>query len=454
MEMQKTSQGNPLGYENTSVLLKRFAVPSIIAMVVSSLYNIIDQIFIGQGVGYLGNAATNVAYPITTICLAAALLVGIGGAAKFSLELGAGNQDEAGHCVGNMLWSALVLSLIITVIVQLFLNPLLYAFGATENIMPYAQSYVRITGIGIPFLILTNVLSNIIRADGSPNYSMTCMVIGAIINTILDPIFIFVFDMGVAGAAWATTISQVISFVVSAAYLFRFKTIKLNKNFFHPSLKKSIELASLGISNSLNQLAITLLQVVLNNSLTYYGAMTAYGSDIPLSGAGIVMKVNSIVIGVFIGFAQGSQPILGYNYGAKQYQRVKDTYKLEIKCSFVVSTIAFLAFELFPKYIIGLFGSGNDLYMEFTIKFMRIFLMMILVNNVQMLSASFFSAVGKPLKGIMLSLSRQILFLIPLILIFPLFFGLDGILYAGPVADIAAFIICIFMIKKEFANMH
>ena len=454
MEMQRNSQGNPLGYENTSVLLKRFAVPSIIAMVVSSLYNIIDQIFIGQGVGYLGNAATNVAYPITTICLAAALLVGIGGAAKFSLELGAGNQEEAGHCVGNMLWSALTLSLIIAVIVQLFLNPLLHAFGATENIMPYAQSYVRITGIGIPFLILTNVLSNIIRADGSPNYSMTCMVTGAIVNTILDPIFIFVFHLGVAGAAWATTISQIVSFVVSAAYLFRFKTIKLNRAFFRPSWKKSIELASLGISNSLNQLALTLLQVVLNNSLTYYGAMTAYGSDIPLSGAGIVMKVNSIVIGVFIGFAQGSQPILGYNYGAKQFERVKSTYKLEIKCSFVISTIAFIAFQFFPKYIIGLFGSGNDLYMDFTIHFTRIFLMMILINNVQMLSASFFSAVGKPLKGVMLSLSRQILFLIPLILILPLFWGLDGILYAGPVADIAAFFVSIFMIKKEFSKMH
>lgn len=454
MENQKTAGGNPLGYEKITVLLKRFAIPSIIAMVVSSLYNIVDQIFIGQGVGYLGNAATNVSYPITTICLAAALLVGVGGSAKFSLELGAGNEKEATHCVGNMFWSALALSLIIAAVVQIFLTPLLHAFGATENILPYAQSYVRITGIGIPFLILTNVLSNIIRADGSPNYSMACMVVGAIINTILDPIFIFVFDMGVAGAALATTISQLISFVVSFAYLFRFKSIKLGKDFFKPSLKKSIELASLGISNSFNQLALTLLQVVLNNSLSYYGAMTVYGSDIPLSGAGIAIKVNSIITGIFVGLAQGSQPILGYNYGAGQNQRVKNTYKLEVKCSFIVSTIAFITFQFFPKYIIGLFGSGNDLYMEFTIKFMRIFLMMILINSVQMLSASFFSAIGKPLKGTLLSLSRQILILIPLILIFPLFWGLDGILYSAPVADIFAFFISIFMIKKEFAKMN
>lgn len=453
MKEKETIKENPLGYEKISVLLRRFAIPSIIAMVVSSLYNIVDQIFIGQGVGYLGNAATNVAYPITTICLAAALLVGVGGAAKFSLELGAGNKKKAQQCVGSMFWMAVAFGIIICVIVQLFLNPLLYAFGATENVLPYAQSYVRITGMGIPFLLLTNVMSNIIRADGSPKYSMTCMVIGAVVNTILDPVFIFGFGMGVAGAAWATTISQVVSFLLSASYLFRFQTVKLGKKFFRPSLKTGIELASLGISNSLNQVAITFLQVVLNNSLTYYGAMSVYGSDIPLSGAGIVMKVNSIVIGVFVGLAQGSQPILGFNYGAKQFDRVKALYKLEIKCSFVMSAIAFLAFQFFPQYIIALFGSGNELYMEFTIRFMRIFLLMIIIDNVQMLSASFFSAIGKPLKGVLLSLSRQVLLLIPLILIFPLIWGLDGILYSAPVADTIAFFISIFVVGREFKKM-
>lgn len=445
---------NPLGYEKIPVLLRKFAIPSIIAMVVSSLYNIVDQIFIGQGVGYLGNAATNVAFPITTICLAAALLVGVGGAAKFSLELGAGNMKEAQQCIGNMFWMAAAFGLIICAVTEIFITPLLYAFGATETVLPYAHSYVQIIGLGVPFLLLTNVLSNIIRADGSPKYSMACMVIGAAVNTVLDPIFIFGFQMGVAGAAWATTISQVISFLVAFRYLFHFQTVKLGKDFFRLSPVKCVEIASLGISNSLNQLALTLLQIVVNNSLTHYGGLSVYGSDIPLSGAGIVMKVNSIVIGVFVGLAQGSQPILGFNYGAKQYSRVKALYKLEIQCSFVMSTLAFLAFQLFPQAIISLFGSGEGLYMEFTVRFMRIFLMMVVINNVQMLSASFFSAIGKPMKGVLLSLSRQVLLLIPLILILPLFWGLDGILYSAPVADVLAFFLSIAVVRKEFRNME
>ncbi len=444
---------NPLGYEKIPVLLRKFAIPSIIAMVVSSLYNIVDQIFIGQGVGYLGNAATNVAFPITTICLAAALLVGVGGAAKFSLELGAGNVKEARQCVGNMFWMAAGFGLAICLVAELFLDPLLYAFGATDTILPYAHSYVQITGIGIPFLLLTNVLSNIIRADGSPKDSMACMVIGAVVNTVLDPIFIFGFGMGVAGAAWATTISQALSFLVALLYLFRFQTVKLGRDFFSLSPVKCMEIASLGISNSLNQLAITFLQIVLNNSLTHYGSQSIYGPEIPLSGAGIVMKVNSIVIGVLVGFAQGSQPILGFNYGAKQYGRVKALYKLEIQCSFVMSVLSFLAFQFLPEQIISMFGSGDGLYMEFTVRFMRIFLMMVIINNVQMLSASFFSAIGKPMKGILLSLSRQVLLLIPLILVLPVFFGLDGILYSAPVADVLAFFISIAVIRKEFSEM-
>ena len=242
-------------------------------------------------------------------------------------------------------------------------------------------------------------------------------------------------------------------FLIALRYLFHFQTVTLGMDFFSLSPQNCAAIASLGISNSLNQLAITLLQIVLNNSLTHYGTQSVYGPDIPLSGAGIVMKVNSIVIGVLVGLAQGSQPILGFNYGAKQYDRVKALYKLEIKCSFVMSVLSFIVFQFFPQYIISLFGSGEKLYMEFTIRFMRIFLMMVIINNVQMLSASFFSAIGKPMKGILLSLSRQVLLLIPLILIFPLFWGLDGILFSAPAADTAAFFISIFVVRKEFSDM-
>ncbi len=448
------SRTNPLGYEAIPRLLSKFAIPSIIAMLVSSLYNIVDQIFIGMGVGYLGNAATTAAYPMVTICLAAALLIGVGGAAKFSLELGAKNIKYAKQSVGNMFWMAVAIGVILCIICLLFYRPLLQAFGCTDNAMSYGVVYLKTTAWGIPFLIVGNVLCNIIRADGSPVYSMICMLSGALINIILDPIFIFKLDMGTAGAAYATVISQVISCVIAMCYLFRFKTVKLDRDFFRPNPVICAGICALGLSNSMNQVAITLLQIVLNNSLKYYGTQTIYGSDIVCSGAGIVMKVNTIVVSVFIGLSQGSQPILGYNYGAKQYERVKAVYKLAIKCSFVVSILAFLVFQFLPQYIIMWFdNSQNELFMEFTTMFMRTFLFMMIINNVQMISSNFFSAIGKPIKGLLLSLSRQILLLIPLILILPLFFGLKGILYAGPTADAIAFIICIIFIRLEFRKM-
>lgn len=219
------TKDNPLGYEPLPQLLKKFAVPSIIAMLVSSLYNIVDQIFIGQGVGYLGNAATNVAYPLTTICMAIALLIGIGSASRFSLYLGAGEKEKAARVVGNAFLMMLVGGIAYTVLVELFLRILLTAFGATPDVMPYAESYTRITALGMPLLIVTNGMSNLARADGSPKYSMVCMLLGAVINTILDPVFIFVFGWGVAGAAWATVIGQFFSFLAAVQYLGRFQHV-------------------------------------------------------------------------------------------------------------------------------------------------------------------------------------------------------------------------------------
>lgn len=445
---------NPLGYEKISVLLRRFGVPSIVAMLVTSLYNIVDQIFIGQGVGYLGNAATNVSFPFSTVCLSIALLIGVGSASKFSLELGRGNKENAAKCVGNAVWMIVVLGIIFLVVSLAFLTPLLKAFGATENILPYAQDYMSIIAVGMPFLIFTNAISNLIRADGSPKYSMACMLVGAVINTILDPIFIFGADLGVKGAAYATVISQIVSFVMALAYMGRFKQIKLTRQCFDLRIKECVSQASLGLSNSLNQLAITLVQIVINNSLSYYGARSIYGEDIPISASGIVMKVNAILISFFVGLSQGSQPIIGFNYGARQFGRVKSVYKLAVSCSFVVSTVGFIAFQFFPKTIISIFGSGDALYFEFAVRFMRTYLFMILVNGVQTISSNLFAAIGKPLKGVLLSMSRQVFFLIPLLLIFPLFWGIDGLLLAAPVADTFAFLISILMIFKEFKRMN
>ena len=432
---------NPLGYEKIPVLLRRYAIPSIIAMVVSSLYNIVDQIFIGQGVGYLGNAATNVAYPLTTICLSIALLIGIGGASRFSLSLGAGDEEAAERAAGTAVTMLAVGGVLYAVLIEVFLTPLMLAFGATGEVLPYAESYTQITAIGMPFLILTNGMSNLARADGSPRFSMGCMLLGAIINTILDPLFIFAFQWGIAGAAWATVIGQIASCVMACSYLPRFQHIRLTPKNFRIPPREALRIASLGMSNSLNQLAMTFVQIVLNNSLTYYGAMSVYGSDIPLASCGIVIKTNALLIGVIVGISQGSQPIIGFNYGAKQLPRVWATYRLAITCNLIISIVAFLLFQFRPQQIISLFGTGSPEYFEFAVRFLRIYLFMVPVNGVQILSSNFFTAIGKAPRGVFLSLTRQVLFLTPLILILPLFLGLDGILYAAPIADGAAFLV-------------
>ena len=236
-------------------------------------------------------------------------------------------------------------------------------------------------------------------------------------------------------------------------YIRKFKQIKLKRSDIHLSLKESIQTASLGMSNSLNQVAITFVQIVLNNSLTYYGASSVYGQEIPLAACGIVMKTNAILLAVIIGLSQGSQPIIGFNYGARQYSRVRKTYKLAITCNLVVSAVGFILFQFFPRQIISLFGSGEEAYFEFSIYFMRTFLFMVIVNGVQLLSSNFFSAIGKPVKGLLLSMTRQVIFLIPLVLILPLFLGLDGILYAGPIADGAAFLVTVVMIAREMKKI-
>ncbi|MCQ2478932.1 MAG: polysaccharide biosynthesis C-terminal domain-containing protein, partial [Clostridia bacterium] len=303
--MQANTNANPLGFEAIPKLLAKFALPSIAAMVISSLYNIVDQIFIGNAVGYLGNAATNVSFPLTTISLAIALLIGVGGAARFSLSLGKGDVKSAEGCIGSAFWMAIVLSVIYAIFASIFMTPMLLLFGATENAMDYARQYSSITIIGMPFLVVTNVLSNLIRADGSPKYSMMCMVVGAVINTALDPILIFALGMGVRGAAIATVISQISSLVVALYYLKLFKRIKVTKATLKPSLAICLNIAALGMSNSLNQLAITFVQIVVNNSLTYYGNLSVYGADIPLAALGVVIKINSIFMSVYIGLNQG-----------------------------------------------------------------------------------------------------------------------------------------------------
>ncbi|MBQ8967451.1 MATE family efflux transporter [Ruminococcus sp.] len=454
--MSEVNTKNPLGYKPIPKLLGGFALPSIIAMLVSSLYNLVDQIFIGQYVGYLGNAATNVAFPLTTICMAITLTIGIGTASRYSLYLGKGEEERAAKTVGCGLCMMFGFGIIYAFIIELFLTPMLVSFGSTEAVLPYALEYTRITAIGMPFIVVMNGMSNLARADGSPTYSMVTMLIGAIINTGLDALFMIVFHWGVAGAAWATVIGQVISCLFAFMYIKRLKRITLRREHIRVSLAEMGTTAAMGMSNGLTQVAITFVQIVMNRSLVKYGAMSVYGSDIPLAASGIVMKVNSIVLAVIIGITQGMQPIVGFNYGARKYDRVRQVYKLAITCELVITLIAFAVFQIFPAQVLSIFGSSQDnkeLYFEFAVKFMRTFLLLLPLTGIQMISSNFFAAIGKPLKGAVLSLTRQVIFLIPLVLILSSFFGLTGIMAAAPVSDFTAFIVVMIFIVREMNAM-
>lgn len=426
----------------------------MIAMLVSSLYNIVDQIFIGQGVGMFGNAATNVAFPLVTVCTAIALLFGIGGAANFNLNMGAGKQEEAAKFVGNAVTLLLFGGVLLCVAARLFLEPLMWAFGATADTIDYAVTYTGITSFGFPFLILANGAGHLIRADGSPRFSMLCNLTGAVINSILDPLFIFTLGFGIAGAAWATVIGQAVSGLMAAAYLAHYKTVSLTRQTLRPSLRRSLKIASLGAANCFNQLAMMVVQITLNNTLTFYGALSVYGKEIPLACAGIISKVNMIFFSFTIGLSQGLQPICSFNYGAKKYARVRETYKLALLAASCISVAAFLCFQLFPRQIISLFGSGTPEYFHSAEQYFRIYLFFTFLNGIQPVTTNLFTAIGKASRGVFLSLTRQILFLLPLILILPALFGIDGIMFAGPTADLIAAVCSLLLAAKELRRIR
>lgn len=444
---------NPLGSEPVSSLLRRFAIPSVIAMLVSALYNMVDQLFIGHSIGVLGNAATNVAFPLSMVCTSIGLLCGIGGAANFNLCMGRKDPEHAKSYVGSAISMLAILGVILCVAVQLFLRPMMLLFGATPDVIDYACTYTRITSIGFPFLIVTIGGSNLIRADGSPKFSMLCNLVGAIVNTILDPLFIFVFHMGMAGAALATITGQILSFALVVFYLRGFKTLPLSLSDLKPNMACWARIAALGATPAFNQVAMMVVQIVMNNTLTHYGSNSVYGSDIPLACAGIISKVNMLFFSFVIGISQGLQPIVSFNFGAQKYDRVKDAYKKAVFAATAISIVAFLCFQFFPRQIIGIFGSGSEEYLHFAERYFRIFLFFTFLNGIQPVSSNFFTSIGAPKKGIFLSLTRQIIFLLPLLLIFPYLFGIDGVMYTAPIADLAAASVSIVMVVREFKIM-
>lgn len=446
---------NKLGQLPVSKLLFQFAVPSIISMIVGALYNIVDQFFIGHSVGQLGNAATNVAFPLSTSCLALALLFGVGGAAAFNLTMGRGNPEKAIYYIGNAAVMLFVSGLILCLVTNCFLEPLLVAFGAPSEVLPYAMEYTGITAYGFPFLILSTGGGHLVRADGNPRAAMLCNISGAVINTVLDAVFVFGLQMGMKGAALATVIGQIVAAMMILSYLIRYKTVKLERKHLRLQWEYTSTLTKLGIANFFNQIAMMIVQIILNKSLTYYGAMSQYGEAIPLACAGIISKVGMIFFSICIGLSHGMQPIASYNYGAENYRKVKEVYLLALKIGTAISVLAFVLFQAFPRQIIDLFGSSqSEAYYLFAVRYFRIYLFFTFLNAVQPISSNLFTSIGKPEKGVFLSLTRQILFLLPLIIIFPLFAGIDGIMYAAPIADLVAAIVSGVMVRREFGRIN
>lgn len=420
---------------------------------VASLYNIVDQIFIGRGIGINGNAATNVAFPLTTICVSISLFLGLGGASIYSISLGQGNKKKAADMIGNTIVLSIAFSLIFSIVVRVFVKKFMIMFGATQEVLQYSIDYTSITSIGfIPFVFST-VMSHIIRADGSPKYSMFSVLIGAAVNIILDPIFIFKFNMGISGAALATIIGQFISFFITLRYVFKFKNITFNRYSFNLYSENVLKIFSLGASGGINQFSMMIVQITMNNVLSYYGALSIYGGNIPLAVSGIIAKINMLIMAFIIGSGQGSQPIIGFNYGAKNYDRVIETYKLTVSITTIVALISFLIFQIFPRQVVSIFGDGSELYFQFAERYMRIYMALMIVNGIQPVSGTFFTSIGKAFKGAFIAMTRQLLFLLPLIIILPRVFGIDGIMYAGPIADGIALIVTIIFVSLEIKKI-
>ncbi len=433
-------------------LIIKFAVPTVTSLLVNSLYNIVDQIFIGYGVGFVGNAAVNVIFPVAIFSVAAASLIGDGAATRFSLCLGRDRPDEAVRCAVSAMAFAFFISFSILLTGQLFAPALAELLGVTNVIEKMALQYLRITLCGAPFAIIGSVLAALIRADGSPRYAMFCLLPGCVVNVVLDPVFIFILGWGVSGAAWATVIGQAVNFIIAARYISMFQTVNLN-GFRQVSIHEILNISRLGSASFINQLSGTAYMVVINRYLAAYGAMSVYGPEIPLAAYGIVMKVNQIAMSVMHGTAVGMQPIISYCYSSRNYPVVKKCLRSAVKIVSVCGVVFFVIFQVFPRNIIKIFGEGNPLYMDFAVMSFRIFLFAVPLYGFSIVSTGLFQAIGKPAQSTFMALSRQIIYLLPLVVILAPLFGITGLLYAAPIGDILAFLTCLVLYRREICRL-
>ena len=450
-----------LGEEKINKLMMKFSIPCIMSLLVSSLYNIVDQIFIGNSeLSTLGNAATGVVFPIFIIAQAFAWCFGDGCAAFLNICQGKNDAEGAHRAIGASITVAFLSGVAMMAVIYPFKVPILTLFGASENTLAYSIEYLNVVLAMIPIFILCNMMNSVIRADGSPTWAMLSMIAGAITNIILDPVFIFAFKWGMMGAALATVIGQGVTFIITLIYFRNTKTFKLQKSSFIPRLKSVKDVVGLGVSTFFTQVAIVIVAILSNIQLSKYGALSKYGSDIPIAIIGIQSKIFTVVINLVVGIALGCQPIVSFNMGAKKYNRVKELYGKIIACSIIIGAIFTLVFELAPNFVIGLFGTPSNIpnpadYWEFGVKTLRIFLSLISISCLIKMNSIFFQAVGKPIHALVASMIRDVLCFVPLILILPSFYpNVEIILYAAPISDLIAMVVTAILSISFMKSLH
>lgn len=447
--MNQSENSQFLGEEKISKLMFKFSIPCVLSLLVSALYNIVDQIFIGNSeLSTLGNAATGVVFPIFIIAQAFAWCFGDGCAAYLNICQGKNDTQNAHKSIGTGITITLFASLVLIAVFFPLKTQILTLFGASENSIGMAIEYFNIILAFFPVYMLSNMMNAVIRADGSPAWSMASMLAGAVVNIILDPVFIFGMHWKMTGAALATVIGQVVSFTITLIYFFRPKTFKLTYRSFIPRLKTFSNALQLGLSSFITQMTIVIISLVCNIMLAKYGAKSQYGVDIPIAIIGIESKVFTVVINLVVGIVLGCQPIISYNMGAKKYDRVKKTYKLILLCTIVIGVISTLLFEFAPRTVVGIFGTPKNIenpadYWIFAEKTFRIFLAFVTFTCIIKMSSIFFQAVGKPVRAVIASMIRDIICFIPLIIFLPTIFGIEGILFAAPAADFIAMIVAV-----------
>ncbi len=438
-----------LGQERVLPLLLSFSIPAIVGMLVQALYNVVDRIFVGNGVGPLGLAGLTVVFPVMLVQMAFSMLIGLGATALISIRLGEGRQKDAEQIMSSAFGMLVIISAALTILGIGFLDPLIRLLGASDAVLPYSRDYLSIILYGGIFQALGFGLNHMIRAQGSPKIAMATMLIGAITNTILDPIFIFVFGWGIKGAAFATVLSQALSAIWVLSYFIRGKShLRLDVKTVHKIKPKVVlQIMSIGFAPFAMQLAASALNLILNKSLAHYGG------DLAISAMGIVFSVNTLFMMPIFGINQGSQPIIGFNYGAKKYNRVKETLYLAIGGATAIVTLGFLATRFLPTLLVSLFGRQDQNLMALGVRAMRTVMIMFPIIGVQIVGANYFQAVGKPKKAAFLSLSRQVLILIPLLLILPRIWELQGVFLAFPFSDVGSTIITILLLRRELKSL-